>query len=155
MARTNRRDRSTHDSRVEPLTTQQPPTCPSPRSEPDLGDATLLDPVEIPQASWKTKVAVKGRALAILTLLSILSVRVLGERLPMRLYTTADGLWSGYINYMMRDSRGFLWFCTRDGLSRFDGYRFTNYIVADDPPSQNFEYMYESRAGIFWIILSG
>jgi signal transduction histidine kinase/ligand-binding sensor domain-containing protein len=87
--------------------------------------------------------------------LGILPSTIRAERLPMRLYTTADGLWSGFINHMMRDSHGFIWFCTRDGLSRFDGYRFTNYKVADGPASQNFSFMFESRRGVFWILLSG
>src|SRR6516225_3802796 len=90
---------------------------------------------------------------AILALLSILSPAIWAERLPMRLYTTEDGLWSDILNYMMRDSRGFIWFYTRDGLSRFDGYGFTNYRIGDNRSSQNFTYMYESRDGIFWIAL--
>src|SRR5947209_8919876 len=53
------------------------------------------------------------------------------ERLPVRSYTSADGLGSNFINFLMRDSHGFLWFCTRDGLSRFDGSRFVTYRVGD------------------------
>jgi hypothetical protein len=53
-------------------------------------------------------------ALAMLALLWILSTRTSAERLPMRFYTPEDGLWSGFINHMLRDSRGFIWFCTRD-----------------------------------------
>ena len=34
------------------------------------------------------------------------------ELLPIRLYTTADGLASDRINSIVADSRGFLWFCT-------------------------------------------
>ena len=49
------------------------------------------------------------------------------ERLPVKTYTTVDGLAHNNINKIVRDSRGFLWFCTGDGLSRFDGYTFTNY----------------------------
>jgi ligand-binding sensor domain-containing protein/two-component sensor histidine kinase len=49
------------------------------------------------------------------------------ERLPVRVYTTTDGLSSSAVNCVMRDSHGFLWFGTRDGLSRFDGQRFTTY----------------------------
>lgn len=98
--------------------------------------------------------APNSRALAILALVLILSIRMWAERLPVRLYTTEDGLWSGFINHMMRDSHGFMWFCTRDGLSRFDGYRFTNYRIAGGPPSQNFTFIFESRDGIFWIVLA-
>jgi hypothetical protein len=32
------------------------------------------------------------------------------------------------------DSRGFLWFCTNEGLSRFDGYGFTNYSTDQGLP---------------------
>src|SRR5512143_4308285 len=47
------------------------------------------------------------------------------ERLPIKTYTTADGLAQNAVNQIVRDSRGFLWFCTNEGLSRFDGYTFT------------------------------
>src|SRR5215467_3643343 len=92
--------------------------------------------------------------MAMLALVWILSSTTLAERLPLRLYTTEDGLWSGVLNYIMRDSHGFMWFCTRDGLSRFDGYHFTNYRIGDGPSSQNFTYIYESREGVFWISLA-
>src|SRR5215472_11198951 len=91
--------------------------------------------------------------MVMLALACILSSTTLAERLPLRLYTTEDGLWSGVLNYIMRDSHGFMWFCTRDGLSRFDGYRFTNYRIGGGPSSHNFTYMFESRDGIFWIVL--
>src|SRR5262245_64317354 len=49
------------------------------------------------------------------------------ERLPIRVFSTVDGLPHNQINKIVRDSRGLVWFCTADGLSRFDGYTFTNY----------------------------
>ena len=55
------------------------------------------------------------------------TLHVRAERLPIRIYTSADGLGSSYVTYLMRDSRGFLWVGTRDGLSRFDGLRFVTY----------------------------
>lgn len=74
---------------------------------------------------------------------------VRSERLPLRIYTSADGLGSSFINYLMRDSRGFLWICTRDGLTRFDGNKFTTYQVGD---STGIEQIVESRKGIYWIV---
>ncbi len=55
------------------------------------------------------------------------AVVCLAQRLPVRQYTIADGLAQGTVWAMHRDVRGFLWLATSDGLSRFDGYRFTNY----------------------------
>jgi ligand-binding sensor domain-containing protein len=47
------------------------------------------------------------------------------EQLPVKTYTVADGLAHNRVKRIVQDSHGFLWFCTADGLSRFDGYRFT------------------------------
>jgi ligand-binding sensor domain-containing protein len=45
--------------------------------------------------------------------------------LPVSSYTSADGLLSSAVTCIASDSHGFIWLGTRDGLSRFDGYRFT------------------------------
>lgn len=75
---------------------------------------------------------------------------VLGEQLPIKIYTTADGLVSNQINRIVRDSRGFLWFCTEEGLSRFDGYTFTNYTTADGLPHPIVRSFLETRSGVYW-----
>ncbi len=71
-------------------------------------------------------------AAAILILLAG-TFSVLAERLPVRVYSTADGLGSGAVDDMIHDSRGFMWFATRDGLSRFDGFSVVNYRIGDQP----------------------
>ena len=72
------------------------------------------------------------------------------ERLPVKTYTTADGLPRDSINRIVRDSHGFLWFCTEEGLSRFDGYKFTNYTTAQGLPSRQVLDLLETRAGVYW-----
>lgn len=39
--------------------------------------------------------------------------------------TVEDGLPQGYVLAMAQDSTGYLWFGTKDGLARYDGYTFT------------------------------
>src|SRR5579863_6364559 len=73
-----------------------------------------------------------------------------GERLPIRLYTTDDGLASNHINRIVQDSRGFLWFCTREGLSRFDGYQFTNFGREQGLPAHDTDLL-ETRSGEYWV----
>src|SRR5262249_11555442 len=63
----------------------------------------------------------------------------------------ADGLGSSWVNSLMRDSRGFLWICTRDGLSRFNGAHFVTYQVGDKNAPPGIESMLETRQGIYWI----
>ncbi|WP_052017955.1 EAL domain-containing protein [Paraglaciecola chathamensis] len=41
--------------------------------------------------------------------------------------TKADGLTQNTITDIIEDKRGFMWFATANGLSRFDGYEFVNY----------------------------
>jgi ligand-binding sensor domain-containing protein len=76
---------------------------------------------------------------------------VLGERLPLKPYTTADGLPHNEINKIVPDSRGFLWFCTANGLSRFDGYSFTNYGTDQGLPHVNVTDFLETHDGEFWV----
>jgi ligand-binding sensor domain-containing protein len=77
---------------------------------------------------------------------------VRAERLPIKVYTTADGLGSSAINWILRDSRGFLWFGTRDGLSRFDGQRFTTYHVGQSK-SPSVSQIIERRRGDYLVTL--
>jgi signal transduction histidine kinase/ligand-binding sensor domain-containing protein len=77
------------------------------------------------------------------------------ERLPVKIYTSADGLGSGFVDYLYRDSRGFMWFCTRDGLSRFDGSRFVTYKIGGDASPPGIENIYETSDGMFWVTTTG
>ncbi len=73
------------------------------------------------------------------------------EQLPIKTYTTADGLAQNAVNRIVRDSHGFLWFCTEDGLSRYDGYTFTNYGVEQGLPPGQVSDLLETSAGEYWV----
>ena len=75
----------------------------------------------------------------------------IGERLPVKIYTTADGLGHNRVGRIVRDSRGFMWFCTFEGLSRFDGYGFTTYTVDHGLPSPVVNDLLETRDGQYWV----
>ena len=62
--------------------------------------------------------------------IALLAASASAERLPVTSYTTTNGLPHDRIKQIFRDSRGFLWFGTAAGLSRFDGERFVTYTVA-------------------------
>ncbi len=75
--------------------------------------------------------------------------------LPMRLYTTQDGLVRDEVLRVRRDSRGYLWMGTSEGLSIFDGYQFTNYAVKDGLPNRSVSDILETRSGQYWLATYG
>ena len=76
-------------------------------------------------------------------------------RLPVRVYTTADGLANDRVDRGTRDSRGFLWFATYDGVSRFDGQRFESFGTADGLPDPETHDVCETRDGRIWVATEG
>ena len=46
-------------------------------------------------------------------------------------YSASDGLPGSQINYLMQDSKGFIWIATDKGVSRFDGQHFKNFTAAE------------------------
>ena len=86
---------------------------------------------------------------AAIALVSVFVARA--EMLPFKNYTTADGLGHDRVEEIVRDSRGFLWFCTGEGLARFDGYAFKNYTQADGLPHRRVMDMIETRDGKYLV----
>ena len=73
------------------------------------------------------------------------------EHLPIKTYTVADGLLRDSISKITQDSRGFLWFCTAEGVSRFDGVEMTNFTVADGLPARQVNDFLETGNGMIYI----
>ena len=73
------------------------------------------------------------------------------ERLPIKAYTVENGLAHNRVKRIVQDSHAFLWFCTAAGLSRFDGYQFTNYTPENGLPSLSLNDLVEGQDGVYWI----
>ena len=69
--------------------------------------------------------------------------------------TTNDGLSQNAVTAILQDRRGFMWFATRDGLNRYDGYACVVYKnKADDPESLSSNLIHdlmEDDQGYLWI----
>jgi len=93
----------------------------------------------------------------ILTLTIILILQLgLAWSLPYKItYLTADnGLSRNLIDYIFRDSRGFMWMCTSKGVDRYDGYEFMHFNSrnAENPlQSDNVHCIEEDANGNLWI----
>src|SRR5580765_3590805 len=76
-------------------------------------------------------------------------------RLKFKHITNENGLSNTTIESIFQDKRGFMWFGTRDGLNRYDGYQIIIYRY--DPKdstsiSDNYiQYIYEDKNQNLWI----
>ena len=72
-----------------------------------------------------------------------------------RHYQVENGLSNNAVICCLQDKKGFLWFGTKDGLNRFDGYSFKIFRANPDHPGSiggNFIHsLYEDREGTLWI----
>lgn len=71
-------------------------------------------------------------------------------------YGADDGLPQHTVMGILQDKKGFMWFSTWDGLSKFDGYNFYTYkIQAGDAyhmRSNRIDYIYEDKYGYIWTL---
>ena len=59
----------------------------------------------------------------------------IGQDIRFKHLTTNDGLSQNAILAMVQDSDGFMWFGTKDGLNKYDGYRFI--VFQNEPNNPN------------------
>ncbi len=69
-----------------------------------------------------------------------------------------QGLSESSVYCIFQDSRGFLWFCTQDGLNKYDGHGF--HVHRPDPGRNSLAFNYvtsvcESPEGVLWIATLG
>jgi hypothetical protein len=74
-----------------------------------------------------------------------------GQQVALRHYTVADGLAHEAVTRVFQDSRGYIWFATADGVSRFDGHHFETYRSADGLPRSLITQIGETD-GVLWVV---
>ncbi len=78
-----------------------------------------------------------------------------GHQYRINHYTVNQGLSQSVVYTLFQDSRGFIWVGTQDGLNRFDGYSFVNYLHnPNDTNSISDSWIYsitEDKEGNIWI----
>ena len=83
------------------------------------------------------------------------NVSISGQGYSFKHYQVENGLSNNAVICSLQDRRGFLWFGTKDGLNRFDGYTFKVFRHKQDEPGSignNFIHiLYEDAEGTLWI----
>lgn len=70
--------------------------------------------------------------------------------------TVDDGLPSNSINCLLQDQTGFLWICTANGLSRYDGIEMRNFVIDSSKPDvASVRTIYEDVEGNLWMGTNG
>jgi ligand-binding sensor domain-containing protein len=81
--------------------------------------------------------------------------RARAEQLPIRHYGIADGYTGSNTLVIYQDSKGYLWFGSDDGLSRFDGDRFVAYGIRDGLGHPAINVIAEDREARLWVGTNG
>ncbi len=69
-----------------------------------------------------------------------------------RRYTVDDGLPSSLVYHVFQDSKGYMWFATGNGVSRFDGYKFENFDMQSGLVDNEVFEIYEDYKHRIWFI---
>ncbi len=73
------------------------------------------------------------------------------QQLAFNIYTPADGLIDARVQKIFQDSRGILYFLTRDGFCSFDGQRFQNFTQYQNQPLSIVNDIIEEKNGLLLI----
>ncbi len=76
--------------------------------------------------------------LTILCLSIFSQIQILAQSFPVQTYTLETGLNTNYINDVIQDKQGRMWFATEYGVSVYDGYTWKNYSDKDGIPNKEY-----------------
>jgi ligand-binding sensor domain-containing protein/serine phosphatase RsbU (regulator of sigma subunit) len=84
-------------------------------------------------------------------ILLLLTGNIYAQKLQFDNYDIRNGLPSNVIMDIIQDKKGYMWFATQNGVSRYDGYRFINYGIQDGLPFIETECIMEDTRGRIWV----
>jgi ligand-binding sensor domain-containing protein len=89
--------------------------------------------------------------LSLLTLSILISgINIFAQNHVMHHYGVEDGLPSSEVYSAFQDSKGYMWFATDAGVSRFNGYEFENFDVSDGLTDNTVFLITEDHRGRIW-----
>src|ERR1700722_502833 len=101
--------------------------------------------------NYYTKYILLARCLFLIIILGVLPTsNVFSQSPEFKNYTVKDGLPSSEIYNSIQDSKGFLWFATDKGVSRFDGYGFTTFNTSNGLADNTVFECQEDFKGRIW-----
>lgn len=94
---------------------------------------------------------IRPSQLLLLLMLAVVAPPCTAQPLLLRHYTVKDGLPSNVVYSIFQDRQGYVWFCTDQGISQFDGHHFYNYSINEGLPDNEIFDIAEDNYGRYWL----
>ena len=89
---------------------------------------------------------------AIVLLFALVSQSLFSQQYFVKSYTSEDGLPTRLVTDVCQDKTGYMWFTTSLGISKYDGFSFTNYDTASGLPNQQYRKIVCDQKGFLWAV---
>lgn len=102
------------------------------------------------------KYSIPIRSLIVLIFCTIIQTSSQSQPYYFRHYQVENGVSNNTIYFISQDTKGFMWFATKDGLDRFDGFHFKIFRI-NSPEDENHlttDYIFSllpGKNGILWV----
>ena len=91
-----------------------------------------------------------GKKILFIIVILIGGMHLFGQSYDYHHYTVSDGLPSSEVYSAFQDSKGYMWFATDAGVSRFNGYEFENFNTSDGLTDNTVFLITEDHIGRIW-----
>lgn len=81
-------------------------------------------------------------------------VNIISEKLSYKTLGVSQGLASSSISSIFQDSRGYFWFGSKRGVTRFNGYSYHYFALANDGERKTVTAIAEDKEGNIWMSFS-
>lgn len=78
------------------------------------------------------------------------TISMMGQNFNLSKFTNAQGLPQNYVYSIVQDDNGYIWIGLAEGLSRYDGLKFTNYTTRDSLSDNYVSAMLLDTDGMLW-----
>ncbi len=82
----------------------------------------------------------------------VFSINGIGQNIPHKIFTTEQGLPGNTVYDMLQDNKGYMWFATGSGVSRFDGRHFVNFSIKDGLTDLDVLELFQDSKGRIWFL---
>lgn len=100
----------------------------------------------------RSHIKMRSKEILIFSFLILLFYKTYAQQYFVKYYNIEDGLPTRNINDACQDKTGIMWFATNSGISKYDGFAFTNYDSLSGLPNQRYRKIKIDERGVLWAL---